>query len=513
MTGITLSAAVRQNLLTLQTTADMMSGVQNKLATGLDVNSALDNPNSYFTASGLNARANDLGSLLDDMGQSLQTITAADQGISTITDLVNSAEAKARQAQQTQSQAERATYAEQFNELLTQIEDIAKDASYKGKNLLGGAGNDLTTIFNEDNTSQQTITAVDYTDTALSTGLNLSDLDEAKGGAVSFQLSGGSASITTLDAAGDPMGSGGLLTAVTGSAYQAGDVISLQDTAGGAGAQIGGTSTLTIAADTTVGDLVDFINSAPGTQAEYDTETGTIDITSNTTIAVRNSDAGAGGSAAPADIAVATAADFTADTQKLTEAGSFGVGDTLELTDGNGYELGSFTVEEDSTVDDLVDFINDFQGVDASFDSSDGKITIESDVSLNLTSNNDENFNAVDFVADNASGTEGVQLTAEQDSGFATDDDIDRVLDRLNTALSTLRAQASEFGTNLSTVEHRQSFTTSLINTLQEGAGKLTLADTNLEGANLLALQTRQQLASTSLSFASQADQTVLSLF
>ncbi len=104
-------------------------------------------------------------------------------------------------------------------------------------------------------------------------------------------------------------------------------------------------------------------------------------------------------------------------------------------------------------------------------------------------------------------------IEAISDSGFATDTNINRVIDRLNTSLSNLRSQASEFGTNLSTVEIRQDFTKTLINTLQEGAGLLTLADTNEEGANLLALQTRQQLASTSLSFASQADQTVLSLF
>ncbi len=101
MSDITLSAAVRQNLLTLQSTADFMSGVQNKLATGKKVNSALDNPNSFFTASGLNARASDLGTLLDDMGQSVQTIKAADKGITTITELVKSAKAKANQALQT----------------------------------------------------------------------------------------------------------------------------------------------------------------------------------------------------------------------------------------------------------------------------------------------------------------------------------------------------------------------------------------------------------------------------
>ncbi|MEO0980215.1 MAG: ABC transporter substrate-binding protein, partial [Pseudomonadota bacterium] len=180
MKDITLSAAVRQNLLTLQSTADLMSGVQNKLATGLKVNSALDNPNSFFTASGLNSRASDLSNLLDDMGQSLQTIKAADKGIQTITDLVESAKAKANQALQTQSQYERKTFAAQYNDLLEQIEDVAKDSSYKGKNLLGGVGNNLTTIFNEDATSKQTIESVDYTDTSLSTGLNLSDLAEGQ---------------------------------------------------------------------------------------------------------------------------------------------------------------------------------------------------------------------------------------------------------------------------------------------------------------------------------------------
>ena len=83
----------------------------------------------------------------------------------------------------------------------------------------------------------------------------------------------------------------------------------------------------------------------------------------------------------------------------------------------------------------------------------------------------------------------------------------------LSTATSTLRSQASKFGSNLSVVETRQDFTKSLINVLETGAANLTLADTNEEGANLLALQTRQQLSSTALSLASQADQNVLRLF
>jgi flagellin-like hook-associated protein FlgL len=83
----------------------------------------------------------------------------------------------------------------------------------------------------------------------------------------------------------------------------------------------------------------------------------------------------------------------------------------------------------------------------------------------------------------------------------------------LTNALTTLRSQAQAFGSNLSTVQIRQDFTKATINTLQTGADSLTLADSNEEGANLLALQTRQQLSTTALSLASQASQAVLRLF
>ncbi len=106
----------------------------------------------------------------------------------------------------------------------------------------------------------------------------------------------------------------------------------------------------------------------------------------------------------------------------------------------------------------------------------------------------------------------GLGIGTSQNS-FQTDADIQTALSELNTATSTLRAQASKFGSNLSVVETRQDFTKNLINVLETGAANLTLADTNEEGANLLALQTRQQLSSTALSLASQADQNVLRLF
>ncbi|MEP0233012.1 flagellin [Roseibium sp.] len=375
MADITLSSAVRSNLNALQATSDLMSSVQEKLSTGKKVNSALDNPNSFFTAKGLENRASDLSSLLDDMGQSVQTLQAADKGITAISDLVDAAKAKANQAAQTSSQSERAQYASEYNELLTQIEDIAKDSGYKGKNLLGGTGNDLSVTFNEDGSSSLSISAVDYTDASSSTGLNLSDLTEATSGTATL--------------------------AVTGTA---------------------------------------------GT---------TLDSTAN-----------------------------------------FSTGDVITLTDANGTEVASLEIEADTTIGDLEDLYDDVDGASAAFASN--TLTVTSDFKLTTASSD---TTPADFTTD---GT---------DSGFATDSDIDAALSKLKGAQDTLRSQASTFGTNLSIVESRQSFTNDIINTLEEGAGMLTLADTNEEGANLLALQTQQSLASTSLSLASQADQNVLRLF
>src|SRR5262249_2065279 len=101
--SITLSAAVRQNLLSLQSTAQSMSITQNRLATGKKVNTALDNPTNFFTAAGLTARASDLSSLLDSMSNGIKTLQAADNGLTSITTTVQSMKATITQARQDQS--------------------------------------------------------------------------------------------------------------------------------------------------------------------------------------------------------------------------------------------------------------------------------------------------------------------------------------------------------------------------------------------------------------------------
>src|SRR5262245_2777630 len=98
--SIVLSAGVRQNLLSLQSTAQLMALTQNRLATGKKVNTALDNPVNFFTSSTLQARAGDLGSLLDSMSNGIKTIEAADNGLTSITGAVQSMQSTLRQARQ-----------------------------------------------------------------------------------------------------------------------------------------------------------------------------------------------------------------------------------------------------------------------------------------------------------------------------------------------------------------------------------------------------------------------------
>jgi flagellin-like hook-associated protein FlgL len=101
MSGIVLSASVRQNLLSLQSTADLLATTQNRLSTGKKVNSALDNPTNFFTAQGLDNRASDISNLLDGIGNGVQVLQGANTGITSLQSLVDTAKSLANQALQT----------------------------------------------------------------------------------------------------------------------------------------------------------------------------------------------------------------------------------------------------------------------------------------------------------------------------------------------------------------------------------------------------------------------------
>src|SRR5256886_12817151 len=100
LSNITLSASVRQNLLSLQGTADLLATTQTRLATGKKVNSALDNPTNYFTAAGLDARAGDISNLLDSIGNGVQVLQATNTGITSLQKLGDTAKSIANQALQ-----------------------------------------------------------------------------------------------------------------------------------------------------------------------------------------------------------------------------------------------------------------------------------------------------------------------------------------------------------------------------------------------------------------------------
>ncbi|TVQ85235.1 MAG: flagellin, partial [Micavibrio sp.] len=98
MSEVTLTAALRTNLLSLQRTQGLLDITQNRLATGRKVNSALDDANAFFASQSLNNRASDLERLLDGIGQGVQTLKAADQGITSLTKLVEQAQSIAQTA-------------------------------------------------------------------------------------------------------------------------------------------------------------------------------------------------------------------------------------------------------------------------------------------------------------------------------------------------------------------------------------------------------------------------------
>jgi len=375
MSGITLSSAVRENLLSLQNTAKLTADTQSKLSTGLKVRSAVDNPTSFFTSQSLNARAGDLNALLDNTGLAVQTLQAADEGLSSLTNLVQQARATATQALNTQITASNLS-----------SDDTSATGATNISSLASVANNDKIVV---------TTTGVEGT---------------------SFTFSASAAAGISFD------------------------------------------------------DLVTDINdNATGLSASFSNGVLTIN--------------GAAGN------------DLTVSGTLATSLGIAG-------TATNGVNRDSFVTD----FNNLRTQIDQLAG-DASFN---GVNLLDGDdltVTFNETGTSTLEISGVTY------DSSGLGISAQTNTSFSTDSGVQSALTSLNGALNTLRSQASTFGNNLAVVENRQDFTNNLINTLESGAAGLTLADTNEEGANLLALQTRQQLGSISLSLANQADQAVLRLF
>lgn len=377
MADISLTASMRSNLLSLQQTQSLMDTTQERLSTGKKVNSAIDNPSSYYTAQSLTNRASDLSSLLDSMGQGIQTIQAANEGIEAITDFVQQAKALANTARD--------------------------NATVKGT------------------TSSGTYTAADDTQ----------DITVKIDGVADQNIKVTLENIDTLEQAATKIAA------------------ALNDDTNG----------VKDAENTVIGGFTATI------------ENGQIKI-SNSKGIVANVSGTIFGITFNGEICNSTRTTSMKQYNEILDQ-------IDQLAKDSGYKG-----------------VNLLQGNSL-------KVVFNEDRSSYLTING--------TFADTSD--EGLKISRAEDWTNPDNEAIDASISELENAITSLRNMASEFGNNYSIVENRENFTESLINVLEEGSDKLTLADMNEESANMLALQTRQQLAINSLSLASQAAQSVLSLF
>ncbi|MCJ7639348.1 MAG: flagellin, partial [Euryarchaeota archaeon] len=153
---ISLTQGMRANLISLQFTTKLLTETQNRLSTGKRVNTAMDDPVNYFAAQSHMTRAADLASRKDGMGEAINIVSAADKGITAIKTLIDQAKGIAVSALATTDISSRASYATQFDTVMSQVLALAGDSGYKGTNLLNNGSIDVK--FNEDGTSKLTVT-------------------------------------------------------------------------------------------------------------------------------------------------------------------------------------------------------------------------------------------------------------------------------------------------------------------------------------------------------------------
>jgi len=611
MADITLSAGVRQNLLSLQNTSDLMSQTQNRLATGKEVNSALDNPSNFFTSQSLSSRANEMSSLMDAMANGVKTLEAADNGLTAITKTLESMQSTLRQARQDKS-----FQTESYSVDSDTIEGGAagsRTISFSG----GALGTGETVDINLTDAYAGSITGDTYTAPAAASGPDAitgdawSDYDHGTNGDLSFDIQGnndasaitvtiddtgvGDASAVTIDeavsqinedlAAGGSTvrareGSGGELELYETDAANVGDASSITVTANADTATLGLTSDGSTDAESTGSDAEQITFSINDTDVTLNGDDHSTAAEAATAInAALQADGAAEGLSASADgdsLVIAGPADGSGITIAGADADdAFGASGS-RTTDQWGVEGNSNGTTK--SVDDLVSEINGLTSLDGKIRASNdnGKLRIENQSTQELnvdgadssgaldgtssgTANIDGNsvragladqFNELkdqlDKLSDDASyngvnllrgdnlkitfnetGTSTIDIQTEngetinsanlglssiEAADLDSDSNIDSTIASLKGAMDEISSQSSTFGSNLSIVENRQDFTKNMVNTLETGADNLVLADMNEEAANMMALQTRQQLSSSALSLASQSDQNVLQL-
>jgi flagellin-like hook-associated protein FlgL len=478
--SVTLSAGVRSNLLALQDTTNLQSITQQRLATGKKVNSALDNPTNFFTAAALSARAGELTNLLDSMTNGINTLKAADNGLTSITTTIQSMQASVTQARQDASW-QSSSYTLDSTTIGT--------GSLKNITFSGGAVSGSVTVALND---QETLTGANsgFGGTTGTTGattsgtLTIQAADINGGTAVSVAIA--TTDVASTVAANINAAVGYSLASVVGGELKLTDAGPNQITVGGTSGVPAGVGFTTTTSSATVGavETVDQIAAAINANASL---SGKVKATNNagqlqiSNLSTSSLTVGGIGSSGKLD-GSATTASIGGNTVRANLVTQFNqLKDQLDKTAADSSFNGINLLQGDA----LKLFFNE---------NSTSSLTIQSTNSAGVNSST-------------------LSITSATNTEFQSNTSLDSRLQTLQTALTTVASQASAFGSNLSVVQNRQTFTNAMVNTLQTGADGLTLADGNLEGANMLALQTRQQLSIQALSLASQANQAVLRLF
>jgi flagellin-like hook-associated protein FlgL len=530
VSGIVLSASVRQNLLSLQSTAELLSTTQNRLSTGKKVNSALDNPTNYFTAAALDSRASDINNLLDGISNGVQVLQAANTGITSLQKLVDSAKSVANQALQTPS-----GYSAKSSVTSAVITGATAD------NLLGPAGapTDAAAAAGTVINNKVTPTAAPMTGATLLSGaantdsvagdFTAADTIVVNGKTISFNSGAG----TSGTAAGGNLS----IDVTTGT---------VQDVIDAVNAITGGTSTIAGGAITLhTGTAEDLVVSGTGL-AKLGLSAGTTARTAGAPPALQGQTLtiGATGGGTATNITFGTGAGEVKTLNQLNEKlaannlqatlssdGKLTISTTNDAASSTIGAIGGTAAGAGQAFAGLVagDPVKD---MNAQLTRSNLVAQYNNIINQITTTAQDASFNGVNLlngdqlklvfnesgkstlniqgVTFNPAGLGLQELTSGTD--FIDNAATNTVLTALNNASSTLRSQASTLGSNLSIVQIRQDFSKSLINVLQTGSSNLTLADTNEEAANSQALSTRQSIAVSALALANQSQQSVLQL-
>ena len=495
MADVTLSAAVRSSLLSLQGTTDLIDRTQGRLSTGLKVAGPIDDPVAFFQAKSLDDRVFDFTEKKDAIDQGVSTLSSALDGVNAIESLVRQLKGVGN-SMKSASAAQFADLITQYNDLRTQINNLAADSSYQGTNLVNGTGESLTVEFSDLTAAQLSVASVDLTVATAGLGVGQAVAYTAGGVYVSYASSTGTDTVANTGFVGVAQSGSLSLTWEGGKqAYTAGATISATY----------GTQTVSVLANVGVtlnaGDVITAnVDSAAAATGYSIVANGAIDagITVSTAIA------GIATDASSATMAVTWGGAEVAANTSTTHSFAFGTATVSIGFDATGVtQYGTLTAGEVITVKVISAQANVSASTGAHF-VFDGVVTATTGAAIATST-------AAVGLALGGAVTASTVTNKYVSSGDTAS--VNRAITELDTALTTLRSQASKLGSNVALLQTRLNFTESYVNTLSEGSSKLTLADLNSEGANLLALQTRQQLGIQALAFAGQAEQSILRLF